>query len=257
MWSSSRLNPRTSSAASVHPTPGGGFVLRFPDGDSAHFRLAQLDDYTGLPRSRFRWNSPLRITLRARVSARDYAGTWGFGLWNDPFSASCGVRGTARRMPALPNAAWFFFASWQNHLSLRDDRPGSGILAATFSSPHLPSLFLAPGLMGLPLLAFRRSSRWLRRRATGLVRGDGKRLQVDPAQWLNYTLEWSPARVDFGVEGQTVFETEVVPRGPLGLVIWMDNQFAAWRPDGAVKLGLLAGPAGTMEIEELQVSLDS
>jgi hypothetical protein len=257
MWSSSRLNPRTTSAASVQPTPGGGFVLRFPDGDAANFRLAQLDDYMDSPRSRFRWNSPLRITLRARVSARDHAGTWGFGLWNDPFSVSFGVRGTARRLPALPNAAWFFFASGQNHLSLRDDRPGSGFLAATFSSPHLPSLFLAPGLMGLPLLAFGLPSRWLRRRAAGVVLGDGKRLQVDPAQWLNYTLRWSPARVGFAVEGQTIFETGVIPRGPLGLVIWMDNQFAAWRPDGTVALGLLAGPAATMEIEELRASADS
>jgi hypothetical protein len=33
----------------------------------------------------------------------------------------------------------------------------------------------------------------------------------------------------------------------------MDNQFAAWRLDGSTATGLLAGPAATLEIEDLQV----
>jgi len=253
MWIN-RLKSHSSPAASVNQTPGGGFVLRLPEGDSTDFRLTQLDDYADLPRSRFPWDGALSVRLHARLSARDYAGTWGFGLWNDPFSLSFGVRGTARRLPALPNAVWFFFASGQNHISLRDDRPGSGFLAATFSSPRWPSLLLAPVLLGLPLLAFRRSSRWLRRLGAGTLRGDSTRLDADPGEWLTYELHWSAARVQFAIEGRTVFETDTSPRGPLGLVIWMDNQFAAWREDGTLALGVLAGPSATMEIEDLQVS---
>jgi len=247
------LRPRTSPAASVTSTPGGGFVLQLPAGDSRAFRLAQLDDYMELPRRGFRWNPPLTLSLRARLSAQAYSGTWGFGLWNDPFSLSLGAQGTARRLPVLPNAAWFFFASVPNHLSLRDDRPGSGFLAATFSAARVPSPLLAPGLLALPLLAWKPSSNLLRRRAARAVRGDARRLAVDPSQWLEYRLRWSPAQVGFDVGREPVFETDVAPRGPLGFVIWMDNQFAAWRPDGSAATGLLAGPPATLEIEDLQV----
>jgi hypothetical protein len=249
--------PRTSPAASVTSTPGGGFVLQLPAGDSRAFRLAQLDDYVELPRRSFRWDSPVSLSLRARLSAQSYAGTWGFGLWNDPFTLSLGVRGTARRLPALPNAAWFFFASEPNHLALRDDRPGGGFLAATFSSARVPAPLLAPGLLALPLLAWEPSSRWLRHLAARFVGGDSKRLEADPSDWLEYRLRWGPVHVGFDVGGEPVFETDVAPRGPLGLVIWMDNQFAAWRPDGSAASGLLAGTPATLEIEDLQVRRES
>lgn len=245
--------PRTSPAASVTSTPGGGFVLQLPAGDSRAFRLAQLDDYVEEPRRGFSWSSPLSLSLRARLSSQDYRGTWGFGLWNDPFGLPLGVRGTARRLPALPNAAWFFFASEPNQLSLRDDRPGNGFLAATFSSPRLPAPLLAPGLLALPLLVWKSSSRWLRRLAARVVRGDARRLDVDPSRWQEYRLQWDPVHVGFGVGREPVFETEVAPQGPLGLVIWMDNQFAAWRADGSTATGLLTGPAATLEIEDLHV----
>ena len=253
MIDSGRLRPRISPAASVSSTPGGGSVLQLPAGDSRAFRLVQLDDYVELPRGRFRWSPPLELSLRARLSTRAHRGTWGFGLWNDPFSLSLGVQGTARRLPALPNAAWFFFASEHNHLSLRDDRPGSGFLAATFSSPLIPPPLLAPGLLMLPLLASRPASRWLRRQAARIVRGDAKRMDVDPAEWRDYQLRLSTDHVAFAVGSVIVFETNVAPRGPLGLVIWIDNQFAAWRPEGSAATGLLAGPTAALEIEDLQV----
>jgi hypothetical protein len=42
--------------------------------------------------------------------------------------------------------------------------------------------------------------------------------------------------------------------GPLGLVIWIDNQYAAWRPDGTLRMGVLANPhPAWMEISELEV----
>jgi hypothetical protein len=206
-----------------------------------------------VPRRGFPWSSPLSLSLKARLTAQDYRGTWGFGLWNDPFALSLGVRGSARRLPALPNAAWFFFASEPNHLSLRDDRPGNGFLAATFSAPRLPSPLLAPGLLGLPLLVWKSSSRGLRNLAARVVRGDTKRVDVDTSQWLEFWLRWDPGHVRFGVGQESVFETDVTPQGPLGLVIWMDNQFAAWRPDGSTATGVLAGPAATLEIEDLRV----
>jgi hypothetical protein len=37
------------------------------------------------------------------------------------------------------------------------------------------------------------------------------------------------------------------------LVIWIDNQFAAWTPEGRVNNGTLENPAAWMEIERLDV----
>ena len=77
----------------VELLPDGGQRLSIPAGAAGEYRLAQLDDTQHLPRSEFRWQSPCILELRARVSAADLPGTWGFGLWNDPFSASLGVGG--------------------------------------------------------------------------------------------------------------------------------------------------------------------
>ena len=247
------LTPRTTPAASVHPTPGGGFVLRLPAGDASRYALAQLDDYMDLPRGRFRWHPPVSLRLRARLAGADYAGTWGFGFWNDPFAASLGIGGSARRLPVLPNAAWFFFASRENHLALRDDQPGHGLLAASLSSPRLPSLLLSPGLLAAPFLAWRRASRGLRRLAARIIRGAAKRLDLDCSGWQEYQLEWSPESVRFSLGGKPAFETTVSPSGPLGLVIWLDNQYAAWRPDGSISAGRLANGAAALEIEGLSI----
>lgn len=247
----SGLLVRTTTAASVTPTLSGGFSFHLPSGGPRPFRLAQIDDYTSHSRSDLRWKAPVSICLRARISASNYAGTWGFGLWNDPFDPSLGIQGTSRHLPALPNAAWFFFASRPNHLSLRDDRPGQGFMAATFASPAVPSLLLAPALFALPLLAWKRASRGLRARLAAIVRGDSQLLDIDPSGWVQYTLTWRRSSVTFYADDRIVFETGIAPQGPLGLVIWMDNQYAAWEPNGSLSFGTLAGESATMEIEDL------
>lgn len=88
-----------------------------------------------------------------------------------------------------------------------------------------------------------------------IVAEDGVRLGVDVTAWHTYRLEWSPKRSVFRVDGDLVLETSVSPRPPLGLVIWIDNQYAAWRPDGKSGFGVLENtePAW-LEIEELDLS---
>ena len=99
------LSIRTTAAASVRPTPSGGFLLELPAGKDRKYRLAQLDDYSPYSRANFLRQEPITLSLKARLLAEQYSGTWGFGFWNDPFSLSFGVQGAARRLPALPNAA--------------------------------------------------------------------------------------------------------------------------------------------------------
>jgi hypothetical protein len=54
----------------------------------------------------------------------------------------------------------------------------------------------------------------------------------------------------FAVDGRSVFQTALAPRGRLGLVIWIDNQFAAFGPDGKLRAGVLAQPEPAwLEIE--------
>jgi hypothetical protein len=217
------------------------------------YRLSQVDDYSHLPRHGLLWRAPARLELRARVSADALPGTWGFGLWNDPFSFSIGLGGMSRRFPALPNAAWFFYASSSNYLSFRDDLPADGLLAATFSSPRLPAWMVGLGSLGLPLGFVPPLGRILRRVVRRFVKQDASRLELDPAIWHTYRLEWEAAGVAFYVDGERVYEAQASPVGPLGLVVWIDNQYAAWRPDGRLRYGFEDNPEPAwMEVVDLQ-----
>lgn len=247
------LHPSQTPGATVEFSATGRGHLLLPPGPPNRYRLAQGDDYRGLPRARFPWQPPLTFSIRARTSHAVSPGTWGFGLWNDPMSLSLGF-GSGRKLPALPNTAWFFFASPENYLSLRDDLPANGALAGTFRAPHWPTWVLAPGAVALPLLFFRPLARYLRRLAARLIQQDSAALTIDPTEWHTYAFQWEKERVTFGVDRQTVLETPISPRGPLGLVIWVDNQFAAWRPDGGLQWGLLeGGEAVTLEVTDLDI----
>jgi len=230
-------------------TAGGGEICRqegeaqrlvIPAGEVGTYRLAQLDDYSPLARRNFPHSPPFSLQLEARLSAASIPGTWGFGLWNDPFSMGSFQAGADRLLPALPQAAWFFYASQPNYLSLRDDRPAAGFLMATFRSLQLPSILLAPAVLTVPLLAWRWAARRLRRLGGVFVGQDACLLERDPTIWHAYSLDWQTDGVAFSVDGELVFQTRIAPQGRLGLVIWIDNQYAAFRPEGKIQYGRLA-----------------
>ena len=225
-----------------------GWRLEIPRGDAQRYRLAQLDDYFRLPRRKYPHES-LTIDLRARVSSRSIPGTWGFGLWNDPQAVSVGIGGAPFLLPALPNAAWFFNASEENYLSFTDDRPGSGFLAQAFRAPGFHPLLVPAGL-ALPF-----SRRATRKMLGKIIDEDAAALSVDSTAWHRYKLEWSPVRSVFWVDGALVLESGVSPRSPLGLVIWIDNQYAAFTPSGKIRFGVLENPEPAwLEIKDLQLS---
>lgn len=247
------LIPRHTPGSQVTRLPSDGWRLEIPAGPAGHYRLAQLDDYIDLPRRAFPWQAPFNLFVRARAAQGSIPGTWGFGLWNDPFALSLGFGGE-RRIPALPNAAWFFFASAPNYLSLRDDLPAQGGLAATFRSRRWPAALLALGALALPLLALPPVGRIMRRLGRRIVKQDAMALAGDPSEWHAYGLDLSQNCVTFSVDGNSVLETSVAPFGSLGLVIWVDNQYAAWPPSGRFSFGTLANdqPAW-VEIEDLAI----
>ena len=231
------LTPKHSPGAAVTQPVPGAWRMEIHAGPAGDYRLAQLDDYTVLDRSHFPWQPPLQFCLRARVSGSDLPGTWGFGFWNDPFSLSLGLGGGVRRLPALPNAVWFFYASPANYLSLREDLPAQGLLAATFQSRGTPAVLPGLAASGAPLLGLPAVGRLGRRILRQWVRQDAALVASDPTAWHSYTIRWEADRVHLLVDGDLILETAAAPVGRLGLVIWIDNQYAAFRPDGRLSFG--------------------
>src|SRR6266545_7048396 len=117
-----KLIPRHTKDARVEEISrdSSHYLLSIPSGKADGYRLAQLDDYAKLRRMDFPLRFPLGLGLLARTSSNSIHGTWGFGLWNDPFGLSLGFGGNPFRLPALPNAAWFFGASEENYLSFKE-----------------------------------------------------------------------------------------------------------------------------------------
>lgn len=262
-----KLIPRHSRGASVEEISRGEiYKLSIPAGAATQYRLAQLDDYAKKPRNKFPLRPPINISLQARASNNRIPGTWGFGLWNDPFGFSLGFGGNPFRMPALPNAIWFFGASEESYLSFGNPRAerrrsnpdgpreregvaANGFIAQTFRAPKFhPSLI--PAGLALPF------SRKLTRQMLGnIIDEDGIRLSVDVTQWHRYKLEWREERVSFAVDNVQVFESNVSPNSPLGLVIWIDNQYAAFTPEGKIGFGVLENPEPAwLELDELTVT---
>lgn len=224
-----------------------------PSGEAGQYRVAQLDDYRTRRRRDFLWLPPLSFSCEMRASGRDLPGTWGVGLWNDPFGFGI-AQGAVRLLPALPNTAWFFFASEPNYLSFRDDLPAVGQLAGVFRSPKLPLwIFVPVGIVLAPMLLIPAAAHWLRKIASHLIREDAARLMLDPQEWHHYQIDWAADQVRFLLDGEVMFETACVPQGPLGLVLWIDNQYAAWRPDGRLKYGTLENQSAWIEIRDLKV----
>jgi hypothetical protein len=271
------------------------YRLSIPAGKADRYRLAQLDDYAQTPRSKFPLRYPLSFGLSARVSSNSIPGTWGFGLWNDPFGLSLGFGGNPFRLPTLPNAVWFFGASKESYLSFSDnarpersaaktkggkqtnsqsakqaletnrastadftknapssaqrDIPANGFLAQTFRSPRFHRSLIPAGL-ALPFS--RRKSRQL----LGEVIGeDGIALSLDVTQWHRYRIDWRESGVSFEIDEIQVFESPVSPYPPLGSVIWIDNQFAAFTPEGKIGFGVLENPEPAwLEIKDIDVT---
>ena len=265
------MNGRATRGASVTSTEKG-WRLGIQKGDSSGYRDAQLDDYSQLPQHKFP-HQTLRLSLRARTSSISPAGTWGFGLWNDPFGLSLGFGGSPFRLPALPNAVWFFYGSKENYLSFKSGQsqrivPTNGFMAQTFRSPKFHPLLILAGLV-LPF-----SRKMTRKLLSRVIQEDGFSLWsptaccrdrqeqapalqsqgVDVTQWHSYRLEWEAKRVAWYVDDALVFESTVSPHPPLGVIIWIDNQYAAFTPEGKIAFGVLANEEEWLEVEDIVIS---
>jgi hypothetical protein len=230
---------------------GEGWRFTLPRLNGGRYADAQIDDYQGLPRRRFRWQPPVTLTVRARFShpAGALVGTAGFGFWNDPFMM------TGARFPALPRAIWFFYASPPSDMVLALDVPGHGWKAATIDAIRLPFFLLAPTApLAVPLMNVRPLYRalWpIGQRAMGVREA---LVPVEMTDWHTYRLEWNEGGALFTVDETCFLECEVSPRGPLGFVMWLDNQAMVITPWGrfAYRLLPVAEPQW-MEVSQLAI----
>jgi len=213
---------------------------------------AQLDDYHIGARDdqrRWLWRPPVKMQVRARASSSALTGTAGFGFWNDPFTLSGGVR-------ALPEAIWFFYASPPSNMALAPGVPGYGWKAAlvntTLTSSLLAGVPTALAVLWTRLRGGTLAERWVQR----LSGAHEAPLDLDWTTWHTFELYWQRDAVSFCVDGQTVLRSPHPPRGPLGYVAWVDNQFAVATPRGEFRFGTLAAP-GRQWLELDWISLRS
>jgi hypothetical protein len=104
------------------------------------------------------------------------------------------------------------------------------------------------------MLIFRSWLRKMRSKLNEIIQEDSAKLDLDVTQWNYYSLLWKPDSVEFFLNGKNVFSTDISPLGPLGLVIWLDNQFAAFNPSGEIKTGVLTSSTPAwMEINDLEI----
>lgn len=245
-----RWTPWTAGCGAFHCADG---ALRcvIDGATEQQYGDAQLTDYAGRARRDYPWRPPLRLTVRAWASHSQAAlkGTAGFGLWNQPFVAS------VRALPRLPRAAWFFFGSPPNNMALAQGVPGWGWKAAVLDASRTPFLLLAPfaplgfALMRVP--AFYRRLWPVAQRALGVSEA---LLPVDLDEPHTYELEWRRASVRFLVDGQMALVTASAPRGPLGFIAWMDNQYAVVTPQGRFAFGCLTPPgAQWLALDQIEI----
>jgi hypothetical protein len=248
------LHVSISPGASVSKLGENSWHFEIAASPTPVYRLAQLDDHTRLRRSDFHWKPPLTLKLEARVSSSDLPGTWGFGLWNDPFSFLLGSDRQQNRFPTLPNTAWFFHASSQNYLSFRDDLPACGFLAATFRSQYVPPALLALASPALALTLIPPTAQLIRRMLRRRIHQAAASITLDITQWHSYSLEWDDGLARFSRDGIELLHTNISPHPPLSLVIWIDNQYAALPPVGRLRYGTLPNPEPAwMEVRQLEL----
>lgn len=244
-WAGQRWTSWCPNGGQVGLT-NAGLRLELPGASASQYSDAQIDDYA---EAGLRWRPPLRLSLRARLGADsgDIAGTAGFGLWNDP-------GGSRLRRLRLPRACWFLLQSAPGELALDTRSPGRGWMAMTMDA----SQWRVPALLPLaPAALIAMQQRWLRERLWPIgqwaLRTRQARVHGRSDSWRRYQIDWLPERVRFSVDGRIILDTPFSPGGPLGLVLWIDNQYAIVRPDWRIGGGLLDAGPQWLEVADLRI----
>jgi hypothetical protein len=259
-----RLAPILSGAARMEWRAG---ALRLSAGPATTraYTNAQLDDYHRLRPRDFPWRPPLLLRVRARASHHSWPatantslsdaihylrGTAGFGFWNTSPSVGGGAL-----LP--PESLWFFSASPPSNMALTPGIPGYGWKAQVVHVQRFGALAALPPMAATALWANisgdeRPAARWLNR-LTGAHEALLDPLVADLPDWHDYEIEWLPDIARFRVDGVEVFAVSQPPKGPLGFVTWIDNQYAIATPRGRLRFGALDTDEQWLELAYISI----
>jgi hypothetical protein len=176
-------------------------------------------------------------------------GTLGFGFWNEPFSVTGAIGGT-------PNVVWFFYAAPPSDMALAPGVPGRGWKAATLNTGRLPGLLVAPAaLAAIALMRVPGLGRPVMNLARRFMTAHEALLDdVALDAWHTYDLEWRPGEAVFWVDGVERLRSPAPPGGPLGFVLWIDNQYAIASLEGRFGWGVTPiAERQALEIEALRL----
>ncbi len=248
------LRPHLLGGGQIVAVESAGFRLELPELPRG-YADAQVDDCKRRRRAQLPWAAPTSLTLRARASHPAPPGTLGFGFWNDPFGLSLGGAGGMQKLPAAPQAVWFFYGAPPNDFSFVRGGRGDGWKAVSLRAPAVPAALLVPGAAltfitgNAPVLR-----KWVVRAVQTAVAAAEADLSVPLTEWHTYQLHWETARVRFEVDGVPVLDAPVAPRGPLGFVAWIDNQFAVLSERAGIRFGVVPTTAPAwLEIADLEI----
>lgn len=216
-------------------------ALKLPKCESSNgYSNAQIDDYPNLKRKDFVNEAPLKFKIKARLKCEgEPKGTFGFGFWNDPFLM------TEPRVPSLPKAIWFFGSSSESSMNLAVDIPGHGWKMGCIDAWSWKFLMLIPTVpLSIPLMWIPFFRRKLWPIAQKFMKCHEALVPVSIKDWHEYEIDWQTDLVTFYIDGSKRFETPA-PKGKLGLVIWIDNQYMKIDPRAKMK-------CGTIKIDEEQ-----
>lgn len=126
----------------------------------------------------------------------------------------------------------------------------------SLTTPAVPPLLLAPAaLAGLALSRIPIVRRPVMRFALGRVRCDETLLDARLANWATYEILWREKQVEFWVDEELVLAGDHPPRGPLGFVAWIDNQYALATPETGLRFGVIQPQSEQrLEIQDLIVT---
>lgn len=247
-----------TGSGSVSPSTDG-LRLTIPPTAGRAYSNAQISDYYRIDgrRARFEfvWRPPLRMQVTARAEVEGTAvdalrGTAGFGFWNHPFSPDVSA------LPRLPRTLWFFFGSPPNDMALAYGVAGHGWKAATMDATRPRALALAPfALPSVLLMRLPGLYRLLWPRIQRALRIGEHTLNMGLlAASHTYEIEWRQEGARFAIDGETVLQTPFAPRGAMGFVAWLDNQYAIVTPQGRVGFGVVPVPREqTLVVEHIVI----
>ena len=114
--------------------------------------------------------------------------------------------------------------------------PGNGWKAATIDATRPAALAIAPLA---PLILLLNQSKKLYKKLWPFVErnlciAEQPLDQAIMRDWHTYTIDWQINQVQLSIDQRIVLSTSRSPRGPMGFVAWIDNQYAAFTPEGKI-----------------------